>query len=126
MFMYKIIIAGGRNFKDYVKFCEVCDKYITALMHNLKIIEEDIEIVSGAAKGVDSMAIMYARQYGYKIKEFPADWDTHGKSAGYIRNKQMADYADALIAFWDGVSRGTANMIEVMHKLGKPARVINY
>lgn len=54
------------------------------------------------------------------VKEFPADWDKFGKGAGPIRNKQMADYADALLLIWDGESRGSANMKSQMEKLGKP------
>jgi len=52
--------------------------------------------------------------------EFPADWDTHGRAAGPIRNKQMAEYGDALLLIWDGESRGSANMKSNMKKLGKP------
>lgn len=57
------------------------------------------------------------------VKRFPADWDRHGRAAGPIRNCQMAQYADALIAIWDGKSRGTKNMIDEMNKCGKPVLI---
>ena len=78
------------------------------------------------ASGADSLAIKYAEEKGYKVKEFPADWDWHGKSAGYIRNKQMAQYATHLIAFWDGYSKGTKHMIDLARKEGLKVRVIMY
>lgn len=82
------------------------------------------EIVSGGARGPDSLAILFAGKYGIKCKIFPAEWTQHGKGAGPIRNRQMAEYADALIAIWDGKSRGTKNMIETMEKMGKPVFVM--
>jgi len=77
------------------------------------------EIVSGCANGPDSAGERYAAERGLKLSRFPADWDAHGKAAGIIRNRQMGDYADALLAFWDGKSRGTKHMIDYMKRLGK-------
>lgn len=114
----KVIIAGSRNFTYYNKLREYCDKI-------LKNLEEDIEIVSGAAKGADKLGERYAREKGYNTKLFPADWDMHGKRAGYVRNKEMAEYADALICFWDGVSKGSKIMIDLAEKEGLKIRVIN-
>ena len=99
----KVIIAGSRGFLDYNKLCSVCD----SLLKDYK----DIEIVSGTANGADKLGEKYARTRGYLIKRFPADWDTYGKSAGYVRNREMAKYADFLIAFWNGDSVGTKHMI---------------
>jgi hypothetical protein len=102
----KIIIAGCRNFNDYEFLKE-------KVSHAIKNINKDkIEIVSGGAKGVDSLGEAYAAEFGLKCKIFPADWEKNGKAAGHIRNAQMGDYADALIAFWDGESRGTKHMIK--------------
>lgn len=101
----RIIIAGGRNYSDFINLRKVCDEII-----ELNGIENP-EIVSGTAKGADKMGEFYAKQKGFDIKEFPANWDKYGKSAGHIRNKQMAEYADMLILFWDGVSRGSKNML---------------
>lgn len=81
---------------------------------------EITEIISGTARGVDSIAESIAVTKGYPTKLFPADWDKYGKPAGAIRNKQMAEYADVLIAIWDGQSKGTKNMIETMNRLNKP------
>ena len=109
--MEKILIAGGRNYNDYEEFKRRVRHYIN--MHNIDL--SDIELVSGGARGVDSMAERIAKEFKIPIKVFPADWDTYGKAAGVIRNKQMAEYVGAngtLIAFWDGKSRGTGNMIE--------------
>lgn len=82
------------------------------------------EVVHGGARGVDSLAGAVARTHGLSVRVFPADWRANGKAAGPIRNRQMAGYADALVAVWDGASRGTANMIDEMRRLGKPVYVV--
>jgi len=102
---FKVIIAGGREFDNYKQLCEVCDH----MLQN----KTNIEVVSGVARGADTLGEKYANERGYAIRRFPADWDKHGLGAGHIRNEQMAKYGDALIAFWDGSSKGTKNMIEV-------------
>ena len=113
--MFKVIIAGGRDFESSVDVLNtiegiLCNKY------NFGDGSGDIEMVTGTAKGADQIPYWYKEHYLIPIKEFPADWDKHGKSAGHIRNAEMADYADALIAFWDGKSRGTKGMIDVAKK----------
>lgn len=98
----KVIIAGSRDIVDIdiVKAAYEASGFIAS------------EIVSGAARGVDRLGEVLASEIiKVNLKLFPADWNAHGKGAGYIRNAQMAKYADALIAVWDGQSRGTANMI---------------
>lgn len=117
--VFKVIIAGGRDFNDYNTLKEYCD-YI------LSKTEEPVEIVCGEARGADTLGKRYAIEKGYSIKSFPADWSKHGKSAGHIRNKQMAGYADALIAFWDGNSRGTKSMISYAHSYKLKIRIIKY
>ena len=113
--MRKIIIAGCRNYNDYENFKKECDKLIT----------EKVEIVWGGASGVDAMAKRYADEKGHNNKLFKADWTAFGKSAGPIRNQKMAEYGDELIAFWDGKSRGTRNMIlQAKEKLEKIAVII--
>lgn len=84
------------------------------------------EVVSGKARGVDTLGEFWAEVKGYPVEEFPVtdeDWKTLGKAAGPLRNKQMAEYADALIAIWDGRSPGTKSMIQYMGKLNKPVYV---
>jgi hypothetical protein len=116
--MFKVIIAGGRDFNDYDLLCSKCN----VILKNKK----NVEIVSGAARGADELGEQYASEKAYDIKQFPADWDKYGKSAGYKRNKQMAEYADALIAFWDGKSRGTKHMIDLAKEKNLLVRVVKY
>ena len=114
----KVIIAGGRTFSDYNKLKQTCDFLLGD--------KTDIEIVSGTANGADKLGERYAHENSHKLTLFPADWDKYGKSAGYIRNKQMAEYADALIAFWDGISKGTLHMINLAKENNLKVRVIKY
>ena len=111
---YRIIIAGGRDFSDYDKLKDHVDECINEALTEHR--GSEIIIVSGKAKGADSLGERYAKEKGYKIAEYPADWKKNGRAAGPIRNKQMAENADALIAFWDGKSSGTKNMIDQAHK----------
>ena len=78
------------------------------------------------AKGADSLGHFFAIQHNVAKYKFPADWIKYGKGAGFIRNKQMGDFADGLLAFWDGESRGTKQMVEYMRSLGKPVHIVNY
>lgn len=73
-------------------------------------------IICGKAKGTDTLGERFAKEQGYKIKYFPADWNTYGKSAGFVRNIEMPENADALIAFWNGKSSGAKHMIETAKK----------
>ncbi len=118
--MGKIIIAGCRDFNNYELLKERCDY----LLQNQK--KEDIVIISGHASGADTLGERYAKERGLKLETYPADWRTHGKAAGPIRNAQMASVSDALIAFWDGKSRGTKNMIDTATKQGLQVAVIQY
>jgi len=112
----RVIVAGSRDFNNYELLYNKCEN----ILYNIK----SVEIVSGGAKGADSLGEKYAKEKGYKIKQFNADWNSLGKSAGYIRNKEMAEYADALIAFWDGESKGTKHMINLANKNKLKVRVI--
>lgn len=77
------------------------------------------QIISGGARGVDTLARLYARLNGIAFTEYPADWETHGKQAGFLRNIEMVDTADAVIAIWDGESRGTKHSIDYAKKQEK-------
>jgi hypothetical protein len=113
----RVIIAGSRDFDDYDKLCHFCDYVLRD--------QKEIEIVSGTAKGADQLGERYAVERGYPVKQFPADWNK-GKSAGYFRNEEMAKYGDALIAFWNGTSKGTENMINLAKQYNLKIRIYNY
>lgn len=112
----KVIIAGSRSILNW----DVVAQAIQSAPFKIT------EVVSGGAQGVDYLGECLAELHGMAVKQFPADWRAHGKAAGPIRNKQMAQYADGLIAIWDGDSRGTANMIHEMEKLKKPVHIVKY
>lgn len=116
--MFKVIIAGSRNFDNY--------ELLKTKMDHLLSQKQDIEIVSGAARGADQLGERYAAERGYALKQFPADWDTYGKSAGYKRNAEMAEYADAAVVFWDGESRGSKHMIDLALAKKLAVRVVKY
>ena len=112
-----VIIAGSRDFNDYETLKSYCD--------HILINFPDVTIVSGTARGADQLGERYAEERGFKLLRFPADWSL-GRNAGHIRNRQMAENADALIAFWDGESKGTKNMIETANQLGLLVRTYKY
>lgn len=114
----RVIIAGGRDFNDYLMLCETCDY----MLQN----HTDITIVSGAAKGADKLGEKYASERGYQIDSHPADWDRYGRAAGFRRNEEMAQCSDALIAFWDGTSKGTQHMINLAEKHNLKVKVKKY
>lgn len=114
----KVIIAGGREFYNYDLLELKCDK----ILSNVK----DVEIVCGMAKGADQLGNIYASLKGFKVKKFPADWKNLGLKAGPIRNLEMANYADALIIFWDQKSSGSKDMIKQAKNKGLIIRVIKY
>jgi hypothetical protein len=118
---FKLIVAGSRGFTNY----RVLSKILFELADGMYA-DKAISIVSGMARGADQLAIQFARSNGVKLYEFPALWDIHGKSAGFIRNKEMGRIADGLVAFWDGKSRGTQHMIDFMLGLNKPVHVVKY
>ena len=116
----KLIIAGSRKISPSTEL-------INALLNQYGIIEEVDIYVSGGAKGVDTACEDFAEEMkelcgpdNIHLKVFEANWTLHGKKAGPIRNRQMAEYADALLLIWDGESKGSANMKSEMLKLEKP------
>ena len=112
-FAKKVIIAGSRGFTDYNKLKHACDNILGGLYPNLPI-----AIISGTSSGCDALGERYAHERGYALQRHPADWKKYGKAAGPIRNRKMAENADVLIAFWNGRSKGTKNMIETAKKFG--------
>lgn len=114
----RVIVAGGRDFTDYLTLRDMLDKVLVNL--------DNVVIVSGSAYGADRLGEQYATQRGLKLVMFPADWETNGKAAGPIRNRMMAEYSDYLVAFWDGKSKGTKNMIATAREEGLQVRVKFY
>lgn len=117
--MMHIIIAGCRYFNDYSKVEKEVMNYIGPFIGKI-----DIEIISGGATGADALGERFAKEHNLSLKIIPADWKTYGRSAGPRRNEQMARIAGTLIAFWDGKSRGTKNMIDTARKLGLRVKVV--
>ena len=118
---FKVIIAGSRGFSNYKLLKETCDKYLREKKKTHNVI-----VVSGHARGADSLGEKYASDEDLDLEIYPADWKKYGKSAGFMRNEQMADIADAVIAFWNGESHGTKHMIDIAEEKGLNVKVVNY
>jgi len=113
----KLIIAGSRDIHEAVHI-------IAAMILGEDILPFPEEVVNGGCWGVDMAGMVWAKRYAVLIKTFSPDWTRYGKSAGPIRNEQMAKYADALLAIWDGESRGTFDMIKRADKHGLKMLVV--
>jgi hypothetical protein len=111
----KLAVVGGRDFSDVDLFNKSIKEY------------NGIDcIVSGGARGADSMGEQYANRNGITTKIFYPEWDRYGRSAGYKRNVLIVEYADEVIAFWDGVSRGTKHSIDIAKSMNKKVNIVNY
>ena len=115
----KVIVAGSRTFNYPELLDEVLNQY--RLFHF-----NFTELVHGGARGADTLAMLWAEKRNIQVRCFPADWDKYGKKAGYIRNKQMAEYGELLIAFWDGESKGTKMMIELAKESNVNTIIVKY
>lgn len=115
-----LIVAGGRDFNNYKLLKTKLDFLLS------KQNKEEVTILCGMAKGADLLGKKYADENNIDVWEYPANWEKHGKSAGYLRNSDMADAGTHLVAFWDGVSKGTKHMIDLATKKGLVVRVIKY
>lgn len=133
----RVIIAGGRDFcnqnyypstpegrKQCLEDEQKAFRQLTALLWAVDY--SDLEIVSGTAKGADTVGERFAQGNSIKLVKFPADWDGNGKAAGHIRNREMGDYSTHLILFWDGASKGSKGMLEYATNKGLKVRVIKY
>lgn len=134
--MYKLIIAGGRDFNDEAVLVEAFNTYLD----KYELEDSEVEVISGTAKGADSLGAELARHNNIAVKEFPAQWQdmsdpcvpkqnsygTYNALAGMKRNKQMGEYADGALIFWNGKSTGTKDMINQMISLRKEVVVIRY
>ena len=112
----RVVIAGSRYFNDYDLFSSVVSKYLSRIQN-----EHDLIILSGHCYGTDLMAERYAKENGFALEIYPADWSL-GRKAGPLRNKQMVDIADFAIAFYAGGS-GTRSLITFAKEKGIPLRV---
>lgn len=124
----RVIIAGSREFNDY----ELLKKFAIEIITKKTMLPDLTRIVSGGARGADTLGERFANEMGLEITRFIPDWDGLGKRAGYVRNAEMAKFAvednndGMLIAFWDGQSRGTKHMIDLAKRYGLEVHVVNY
>ena len=107
-----LAVVGSRSFNNYELLRKHLDK------RNIT------QIISGGARGTDTLAAKYAKEKKIELLEFLPDWTTHGKAAGFIRNKQIINAATHVIAFWDGTSHGTLNSINLAKKAKKEPEII--
>ena len=107
----KLAIVGSRSLKNVA-----LDKYLPQGVE---------EIVSGGAAGIDTLAAEYARQNGLKLTEILPQYDRYGRAAPILRNKRIVEYADQILAFWDGSSKGTLSVVRYAEKIGKPIKMIS-
>lgn len=118
----KLIIAGTREFKDFKLLQREVLRFLEESGHDIY----DVTIISGGARGADRLGELFADFFSIPCIIMEADWEANGRSAGFIRNKEMAKIADACICFWDGHSRGTKHMIDIAREFKLNTRVINY
>jgi hypothetical protein len=118
---FKVVIAGGRDFNDFPRLCNVMDKLLINVIKVNKII-----IISGGARGADTLGERYARLRSFGLIKVKADWNKYNKSAGFIRNKEMLNIADGVVCFWDEKSKGTGHMVTLTDSSLTPLKVIPY
>lgn len=113
-----LAIVGSRGYDNYKEFY---------LELNVILKEHKINtFVSGGAKGADTMAEQYAKEHGIKILVLKPNWKKYGKKAGFLRNNEIIQKCDVVVAFWDGSSHGTKHSIQLAKKLSKPIKIIRY
>lgn len=111
----KLAIIGSRTFNNYELLVSILEQYKSKITL----------VVSGAAKGADSLGERWAIKNNIKTLIFPADWEKYGKRAGFIRNEDIIKNCDCVIAFWDGISKGTTHSLSLCEKYNKPYKIIN-
>lgn len=115
---FRVLVCGGREYSDQQRVRKTLD----AVLEGTRAAGKDLVIIHGNARGADLLAHQYAREKSLRALPFPADWDTYGKRAGYVRNKQMLDEGKphAVIAFPGGV--GTRMMVGLAKRYGIPVK----
>ena len=111
--MKKLLVSGSRTITDKHKVFQALDEMMSVMLKG-----EDVTIIEGGAKGVDTLARLYAIERKIPYEEHPADWDKNGRAAGYIRNVEMVKEADVALILWDGKSKGTAHAMKICEKKG--------
>lgn len=110
----KIAVIGSRTFDNYELLCKSLDTFYPKIT----------QIISGGALGADSLAERFAKEQGISTLIFKPDWEKYGKVAGFIRNKDIVESADIVVAFWNGVSKGTFNSIDHAYKMKKSVIIV--
>ena len=111
----KLAIIGGRDFNDTLLFLTTVQEF-----PNIEV------VVSGGARGVDKLGELWANSQNIPTEIYYPDWDQYGKAAGFIRNKLIVENSDAVLAFWDGSSKGTKSSIDLAKKYNKKLTVVHY
>lgn len=117
-----LIIAGGRDFTDY----ELMKRSLGELCTEHYVLENQITIISGDARGADKLGNKLAERNKIPLILYPANWNKHGRSAGYKRNVEMAKVATHLLAFWDGKSPGTNHMLNIAKSHNLTIKLVEY
>lgn len=115
----RIVIAGCRDYNNYNE----AKKYISYYLNDIRK-QNNIVILSSCTTGADASGERYAKENGFKVEKYPANWERYGKYAGPKRNKEMAKNCDYVLCFWDGKSKGTKSMITLAEEYKKPIRII--
>lgn len=116
---FKILVSGCRYYTHYYQFARYMDKLIA------RFPREEVVILEGGARGTDYLAFLYALRRGIKCLTFKADWDGLGNGAGFIRNAEMMDLATHCVAFWDGESKGTGDVVRRISRYRASFRLVN-
>lgn len=111
----RVAVVGGRTYTDYETMCRVLDR-LTNITH----------IVSGGARGADSLGERYARERGLECVIYRPDWNRYGRVAGFRRNKTIVENSDIVYAFWDGESKGTEHTIKYAKSRSVKCVVVPY
>ncbi len=119
----KLAIIGSRTATDYSVLTQALDgRYGICMSSDGAYIVT--EVISGGARGADSLGARWANERGIKLTEFIPDWERYGKRAGFVRNQDIIAAADVVLCLWDGLSKGTANSLSIAKRLKKPTLIV--